>query len=265
MPIDASKDLSWQTPCELSASFLVHTRQKLPSELHASLVAAVQDIFSTNDLANLHLASVIDDDMTEMHPVLYKALVQGRRLAGPGNFKRSRKAAEKMWRHSDKMETFYAVYKRIIHEFILPQFGEDILYQHQPILRIIVPDSEPPIKPHCDADYWHNSNEINFWVPLVHVANTNSLWVESAPGAGDFAPFELDGARGELMRFYGNRCQHYCRPNTEPTCRVSFDFRVVAARLFSPLEGAKEKALRGAKPLEEGHYYKRARSKARLE
>ena len=74
----------------------------------------------------------------------------------------------------------------------------------------------------------------------------------------DFHPFELDGSRGELMRFNGNRCRHYCNANTTSTCRVSFDFRVVPTRLFSAVEGVVMKATRGAKPLLEGGYYQRA-------
>jgi hypothetical protein len=49
---------------------------------------------------------------------------------------------------------------------------------------------------------------------------------------GDFHSFDLDGSAGELMRFYGNRCQHYTTENTATTCRVSFDFRVIPASLF---------------------------------
>jgi hypothetical protein len=33
--------------------------------------------------------------------------------------------------------------------------------------------------------------EVNFWVPLTRVFGTNTLFVESAPGRGDFRPVEL--------------------------------------------------------------------------
>lgn len=35
------------------------------------------------------------------------------------------------------------------------------------------------------------------------------------------------------MRFYGNECKHYTTENTTPVTRVSFDFRVIPARLFT--------------------------------
>jgi hypothetical protein len=76
-----------------------------------------------------------------------------------------------------------------------------LLYQRKPILRVVMPGSVPPTKRHCDADYYHDANEINFWVPLTRVWGSNTLWSESAPGARDFAPFEA--RPGEAVRFYG--------------------------------------------------------------
>ena len=29
-----------------------------------------------------------------------------------------------------------------------------------------MPGSVPPTKRHCDADYYHDASELNFWVPL---------------------------------------------------------------------------------------------------
>ena len=60
---------------------------------------------------------------------------------------------------------------------------------------------------------------------MTTVAGNNSLYCESEPGKGDFAPFCL--RNGEVMRFYGNRCRHYTNPNDTDTTRVSIDFRVV--------------------------------------
>ena len=94
-----------------------------------------------------------------------------------------------------------------------------VLYQKKPILRVVLPGSVPPSELHCDADYFHDANEINFWVrtsylsllasyilpltsyflhpklcddqvPITPVWGSNSLWAESAAGVGDFAPFE---------------------------------------------------------------------------
>jgi hypothetical protein len=37
----------------------------------------------------------------------------------------------------------------------------------------------------------YSGAEVNFWVPLTRVFGTNTLFVESAPGRGDFRPVEL--------------------------------------------------------------------------
>ena len=66
---------------------------------------------------------------------------------------------------------------------------------------------------------------------MTRVWNTNTLWLESAPGKGDFQPQELD--YGQLLKFDGYECRHYTIDNDSPgtTCRVSFDFRVVPSQL----------------------------------
>ena len=53
----------------------------------------------------------------------------------------------------------------------------------------------------------------------------NSLQLESAPGAGDYAPVEL--GYGRVLRFDGAHCRHHTVANTTDHTRVSFDFRVI--------------------------------------
>lgn len=36
--------------------------------------------------------------------------------------------------------------------------------------------------PHTDSMYFHQRGQINFWVPLTKVYDSNTLWVESSPG-----------------------------------------------------------------------------------
>ena len=62
------------------------------------------------------------------------------------------------------------VYRQFIHSFVVPSLGNvPIFYQRKPILRVVLPGSVAPTQFHCDADYFHDSNEINFWVPLTRV------------------------------------------------------------------------------------------------
>ena len=113
----------------------------------------------------------------------------------------------------------------------------------------------PLIRKHNDAEYFHQPNEINVWLPVTRTfgahgrsglandlsrcvfttmsrcaSGSNTLWAESAPGAGDFHPFSCEGERdgvGECVLFWGNQCLHYTLPNDTDTTRVSIDFRVV--------------------------------------
>ena len=101
-----------------------------------------------------------------------------------------------------------------------------VAYQREPTFRVVLPSGQPNGYLHCDADYHHPPSEVNWWIPLTPVSGCSSLYTESAPGRGDFAPLTLD--YGQAFRFYGNLCQHYAEPNISDTTRVSFDLRVVS-------------------------------------
>lgn len=86
------------------------------------------------------------------------------------------------------------------------------------------------VQRHTDSDYHHQPNELNVWLPLTRAAGSNTLWAESAPGLGDFHPFEL--VPGQAMLFYGIQCAHYTVPNETSTTRASVDFRVVPSACY---------------------------------
>ena len=123
-------------------------------------------------------------------------------------------------------------YEAFVREVVAPVVdpeGAGLLYQAEPNVRIHLPGTgHLLVHRHTDADYHHNPNEVNFWVPLTPAYGTNSVFVESAPGLGDYEPFEMEP--GEAVRFWGNRCAHYTLPNDTGATRVSFDFRVVPRR-----------------------------------
>ena len=124
------------------------------------------------------------------------------------------------------------------------------VYQAEPSMRVHLAGTRSLGIRHCDADYYHQPNEINFWIPLVErVWGANSLQCESSPGAGDFAPFEA--SRGQFVQFHGNQVVHYNVANTTDVTRVSLDLRVVPLPLFAP-EWASPK---GTVPFRLGQYY----------
>ena len=129
---------------------------------------------------------------------------------------------------------FLDAYRRFINEVIAPYVGDPagLVYQAMPTLRVHLPGTgKPLIRKHNDAEYFHQPNEINVWLPLTRTFGSNTLWAESVPGRGDFHPFSLNGA-GEVLLFYGNKCMHYTLANHTNATRVSFDFRVVPRSLF---------------------------------
>jgi hypothetical protein len=104
-----------------------------------------------------------------------------------------------------------------------------LIYQRDPNFRAHLPGTRHLlVHKHRDADYFHQPNEVNFWIPLTECRSTNTVWVESSPGRGDFRPFELRPGQG--LRFWGNQCEHYTVPNETNTTRCSFDFRVLPSQ-----------------------------------
>lgn len=65
---------------------------------------------------------------------------------------------------------------------------------------------------------------------MTRCAGANSLYAESAPDRGDYAPFEA--SYGQVVQFWGAQCMHHTVPNTTTRTRVSFDFRVVPRSCF---------------------------------
>ena len=174
-------------------------------DMHAyDFVAAAEAYLGSRDLARLHASE--PQSPAETPPTLQRAQVQAQLARAPNKHEKAQ--ARKRFKFSAAWEEFVALYRRFVHEVIVPQWGVDLLYQASPVLRVVLPGSVAPCKPHCDADYFHDSNEINYWLPMTKVWGSNTLWSESAPGAAYYAPFELEP--GQLMRFYGNRCAFTC-------------------------------------------------------
>ena len=129
---------------------------------------------------------------------------------------------------------FEQVYRAFIAEVVAPGLGGGtVQFQRAPTLRVMVPreyNTRPDVATtplHNDMDYHHQPSEINYWMPLSTVFDTNSLWIESKPGLADLHPLNLD--YGEYCRFYGNQCRHQTHPNSTGKTRVSLDFRAVSA------------------------------------
>ena len=103
---------------------------------------------------------------------------------------------------------------------VVPSIARDfpqetsIVYQKRPTFRVCLPNNLAVGGRHCDADYNHPEEEINYWVPLTPAFGTNAFFTESDPGKGDFHPFPRTLDVGEILRFWGNKCEHYNELNT---------------------------------------------------
>lgn len=145
---------------------------------------------------------------------------------------------------SQALDRFQALLGRFVSEVVAPQMqerapapaeeqpGAAVAYQRRVTFRVQEPADRAMGCLHSDAEYGHPPAEVNWWLPVTRVWGANTLHIESEPGKGDFEPAELD--YGQVLRFYGNRCQHYTVANTTGSCRVSFDFRVLPLLYHDP-------------------------------
>lgn len=123
---------------------------------------------------------------------------------------------------------FDNLYNAFVREVIFPMFEDDTLvYQATPGIRFNRPGAKAVYRWHSDGDdhHKHPLGELNIYLPLTKSYDNNTVWVESLPGLGDFAPVNLE--YGQLMLGYLNQCRHGNKDNDTGKTRVSFDFRVV--------------------------------------
>ena len=91
-------------------------------------------------------------------------------------------------------------------------------------MRVVMPEGPNTTNLHCDADYHHppaeviiiiltitiiifiinlNIIQVNWWFPFTPVSGSNSLFVESRPGAGDFKPVQLQYGQVIILKENG--------------------------------------------------------------
>lgn len=131
---------------------------------------------------------------------------------------------------------FSRALKCMARDVLAPLLGvgpDEVLYQAVPVLRISHPSPKATGVVHTDyLSNHHQPAEINFWIPMNCCFGANTLYVESAPGVGDFSAVTLE--YGEALMFWGNQVRHHTLPNTTDTTRVSLDLRAMARHTFNP-------------------------------
>lgn len=122
------------------------------------------------------------------------------------------------------------LYEKFIETQIMPLFDDDLCVQTVPTFRLSMPGGMAVQEFHRDGDYHHQASTVNFWLPLTRAFATNTVWIESEPDTGDFAPVNLD--IGQYLEFDAIKLRHGNVPNETGVSRVSFDFRVIPRRHY---------------------------------
>tara|TARA_Y100001973_G_C5204294_1_gene340301 strand:- start:3798 stop:4445 length:648 start_codon:yes stop_codon:yes gene_type:complete len=142
----------------------------------------------------------------------------------------------KLWREEP---SFNNLYLKFLEEVIKPRFGEKIIYQELPDIRIHLPENLAVGEFHKDKHYrnaeWADKvKELNYFVPLTEAYGTNTLWAETEEDKGDYKSF--DSNYGECTEWYGSQLTHGNKINKTDITRVSFDFRVIPESRYVPSE-----------------------------
>ena len=154
---------------------------------------------------------------------------------------------QKFYDHFDEIRPKYL---KFIENEIAPLFNEPFCYQAVPTFRVHLPDNVAVGEFHTDGDYNHSPGEVNFWVPLTAAFDTNSVFIESKMGSGEFSPVHAE--YGDVVTFDAVRWRHGNKLNVTGQTRVSFDFRCIAESLYNP-RGLK--TVNAGKSLEIGDYF----------
>jgi len=196
---------------------------------------AVRKIFndfprSLEDIHTIQLvrSQVIDDTKTLLHKIFYS---------------------------SPHYEAIRNLYYDFIHTYIFPLFPDEtaLVIQKDPGISICVSalGEDPPSRIRCDADYNHPAQEINFIIAVTEMWDTNSIFIESEPGKGDFADLKL--ASNKFHMFWGNKCRQYDKINISGQSRISMEFRVIPYSKYDATYS--EKILDGGRKLAVSDYF----------
>lgn len=144
---------------------------------------------------------------------------------------RTRETDQKTPWHEAFYQTFFAwrsLYENFVKEVVSGLFNERFFYQAVPTFRVHLPNNLAVGEFHVDMQYGHPADEVTFWIPLTPAWDTNSLWIESAPGIGDYMP--VSAGPGQMVVFDAAHLRHGNLVNSTGATRVSFDFRCLRER-----------------------------------
>jgi len=200
------------------------------------LVENIHEFFETDENKQV---TIDDDTKTKFHQKYYK---------------------------SENYNEMIDLYQKFVKDIVLPIFNcedNEFVVQKEPSFRVCPPkntalgfrpnmgDPEDKIGIHCDGDYGHPENEINFMLTFGNQYGNNSCYVETSPYSNNFVALEMK--YGEFIAFYGNRCRHFNRINDTGISRVSIDFRVMPLSKYD--SNCEKESLHSKRKFLIGDYY----------
>ena len=152
--------------------------------------------------------------------------------------------------------SFDSIYMRFLGDVIKPKYGEEIVYQKIPTLRVHLPENVSVGEFHKDKCYrnteWADKvQEMNYYLPLTKAYGTNTIWVESEEDKEDFSPIEAEW--GECIEWDGSNLKHGNKENLTTETRVSVDFRIIPKSRY--LETDNNLSINTKIPFAIGGYY----------
>ncbi|WP_208457487.1 hypothetical protein [Burkholderia stabilis] len=121
------------------------------------------------------------------------------------------------------IERSMAVVQSLVFDHIDGFAGPIRSCQPVAMMRVNFHGSRAILRFHRDSEYGQRPNLVNIWLPVTRAFDSNSMYVESAPGLSDFKPVELE--YGEAFMFYGTEMMHGTLDNVSGATRISYDFR----------------------------------------
>jgi hypothetical protein len=165
--------------------------------------------------------------------------------------------------NSEHYNSIRDLYYQFVKDNIFKLFPDEtsLVIQKDPGFRVCTPnntalgkkegDGDEIIGLHCDSDYNHPPEEVNFIIAITEMWDTNSVFIESEPGKADFTALKMGS--NEFHMFFGNKCRHYNKINVSGQSRISMDFRVIPFSKYNASYA--EKSIHGKRSLVIGDYF----------
>ena len=168
-------------------------------------------------------------------------------------------------KYVDENPSFNQTYYSFMTNYVKPlyPYEEHIVIQKTPNIRFHFPNSaaigrdpkdpENIIGLHCDSNFGHNENEMNYIIPITPMFETNSIYYENQIDS-NIEPQQFENLvlqPNQFFQAYFNKLRHCNKINQTGKTRISFDIRVIPySKYLENLE-----VFNGTK-FELGKYYK---------